>query len=100
MAVTSGSSFVVIAKGVTAPGTAEQVAEHFIPEGMEIKIKARRKNRGDMFFAFTKADAEGTNRVELTRGEKDILRIDNTNRIWVDADFSTDRLEIVIQKRG
>jgi len=95
----SATSWSVVVVGVTAPGTAERVAAHVVPEGMEIGITARLSNTGVMYIADTQANAQTAGaRKKLEPGQATELRIDNTNRIWLDADNSSDRLEIVPQK--
>lgn len=95
----SATSWSVVVVGVSVPGTAEQVASHTVPEGMEIGITSRRSNSQTMFIGDSQTNAQTSgSRKELIPGQSTTLQIDNTNRIWVDAQNSSDRLEIVPQK--
>ena len=95
----SATSWSVIVVGVSAPGTAEQVASHVVPEGMEIGVTARRSNSGNCYIADSQTNAQtaGSRKV-LVPSQSTVLRLDNTNKIWMDADSANERIEIVVQK--
>ena len=99
MPVPSATSWSVVVVGVSSPGTAEQVTAHVVPEGMEIGVTARLTNTQLMFLgpSQTAAQTPGS-RKELQPGQSTSLRVWNTNLIWVDAENSSDRLELVPQK--
>lgn len=91
--------FFYIVEGIAVPGTAEQIAEHFIPDGYETVITARLSNTGDMYIADSQTNAQtAASRKTLSPGQSTTLHIDNTARIWADADNANDRLEIAVQK--
>ena len=95
----SATAWSVVVKGVTTPGTAVQIASNVVPDGMEIGITARLSNTGVMYIADTQTNAQTAgSRKNLEPGQSTTLRIWNTNLIWLDADNSSDRLEIVPQK--
>ena len=97
--VPSATSWSVVVVGVSAPGTAEQVASHVVPEGMEVGITARRSNSSTMYIGPSQTAAQTAgSRKELISGQSTTLRVWNTNQIWVDASNANDRLEIVPQK--
>jgi hypothetical protein len=95
----SATSWSVLVVGVAAPGTAERVASHVVPEGMAIVVTARLNNSQVMYIAESQTNAQtATARKRLEPGQSTTLYLDNTNKIWVDADSANDRLEIVPQK--
>ena len=99
MARFSANSGTILNVTISSPGTAEQLAQHFIPEGLPIRLKANIDNTGNMYWGFSQSDAEGSNRESLVAGESsDPLYIDSSDRIWVDADSASDTLEVVIIK--
>lgn len=95
----NANEFFILVVGVTTPGTAEQVTAYQVPDGLPVTVTARRSNTGTMYIADSQANAQATgNRKALIPGQSLELFIDNTNRIWRDADNSTDRLEITVQQ--
>lgn len=95
----NANEFFYIVKGVSSAGTAEQVAAYQIPDGLEVNITARRSNTQNMYVADSQTNAQtSANRKQLIPSQSTSLRIDNTNRIWVDADNTSDRLEITVQQ--
>jgi len=95
----SATSWSVIVKGVAAPGTAEQFASHSVPEGMEIVLTARRSNSQNCYIADTQTNAQtaGSRKI-LVPSQSTSVRLDNLNKIWMDADSANDRVEAVVQK--
>lgn len=98
--VVNVANSVIIRKLITSPGTAEQMAEHAIPDGMEVIVTARPTNTGNMYVAFTAAAAESSSgaREVFGFGRSAGYRIDNLNRLFVDADNGTDVLEFRVPK--
>lgn len=95
----NANEFFYVVKGVSAPGTAEQVATHQIPDGLTVTVTARRTNTQRMYLGDTKARAEASStRKSLEPGQSTELRIDSTSRIWIDSDNSSDRCEITVQQ--
>ena len=93
----NANEFFFVVVGVAVPGTAEQVTGYQIPDGLPVTITARRSNTGSMYLGDTQARAQtASTRKVLIPGQSLDLRIDNTNRIWVDADDANDRLEFTV----
>ena len=86
---------------IAVPGTAEQLASHFIPDGLSVVIKADIENDGNIYWGYTQAGAQGTARETLVSGQDSApLYIDDLSRIWMDAENATDTAEINIMKAG
>ena len=95
----NANSFAVVVKSVSSPGTAEQMDAYIIPDGLSVWVTARQLNNAQMYIAFSQANAQtDTARKELVPGQSFELCIDNTTRIWFDADDATDQLEFCIMK--
>lgn len=97
--IPNATSGVILNKQVASPGTAEQLASHAVPDGMEIIVTARHPtNTGSMYLGFSQATAQSGPREVFARGRSASYRIWNTNLLWVDADNANDVLEVRIQK--
>ena len=95
----NATSFLYLVAGVTTPGTAEQLTAYVIPDGLEVIVTARVANADAMYLANTQTNAQtAANRKRLEPGQSTTLRIDNTNKIWIDAESAADRLEITVQR--
>ena len=94
----NANAFLYLVKGITVPGTAEQVDAYAIPDGLDVTLTARRSNSQNIYLGDTAANAIGTNRKVLVPGASTVLSIDDTNRLWFDADSAADRLEITVQR--
>ena len=94
----NATSFLYAVFGITVAGTAEQLTSYFIPDGLEFVVTARRSNTQNIYLANTAANATGTNRKVLVPGQSTSLRIDDSNKIWFDADNTVDRLELTVQR--
>lgn len=83
---------------VSAPGTAQQFPNTAIKDGYKTVFKARFANSGNFYIADTAANAQSTtgNRKVLEAGESITIEIDNLNRLFRDADNSTDILEVTL----
>lgn len=96
----NANSYEYVVKGVAVPGTAEQVEANYVLDGNEVNITARRVNTGSMYLGFSQTEAQtASTRKVLIPGQSTGLKIDNTDKIWVDADNANDRLEISVPKR-
>lgn len=91
------STFQTLAVSITAPGTAERVSAFYVPEGSVISVTARRSNTGNMYIAETQAKAQSGARKVLIPGQSREYRLNNTARLWVDADSASDVLEVSIE---
>ena len=100
MTVINANKFLIVVVGIAVPGTAEQVAEHFIPDGYgPVTVKARLANSGTMYFADSQTNAQtSANRKALEAGESTTFNIDKTSLLWFDADNTSDRAEISVHK--
>ena len=95
----NAQSFGYLVVGVSVPGTAEQIVQRFIPDGLEVVITARVGNGDKMYVADSQANAQTTStRKVLEPGQSTNLRINDTSKIWIDAESASDRLEITIQR--
>ena len=95
----NATSFLFLVKGITAAGTPEQLTQYFIPADMEVVIVARRSNTQNVYLADTSANALGTNRKVLVPSQSTPMQVDDTSKIWFDADNTSDRIEITVQRR-
>lgn len=93
----SGITFQTIAKTVAAPGTAERVTAVYVRDGQVVSVTARRSNTQNMYVAETQAKAQSGARKVFIPGQSRDYYLDNTARLWVDADNATDVLEIAIE---
>ena len=94
----NANSFTILNVGITAPGTAEQVAQHYVPDGIAVIVTARITNTDNMYVAMSQAAAQSGAREVFARGRSAEFWIDDTSRLWVDADNTGNRLEIRIPK--
>lgn len=98
MADQNANTFLILVKSVSSPGTAEQLTQYRIQDGYSVWVTARLRNTQNMYVAFTQANAQSdTARKELQPGQSFELRIDDTSRIWYDAQSSSDQLEFTVQ---
>lgn len=95
----NATSFLFLVKGIASPGTPEQLTQYFIPSDMEVVVVARRANTQNMYLADSSANALGTNRKIIVPGQSTTMQVDQTDKIWFDADNTSDRLEVTIQRR-
>ena len=92
-------SFAYLVLGVSIAGTAEQVATRYIADGLEVVITARVGNSDKMYVADSQANAQSTStRKVLEPGQSTTLRINDTSKLWINAESTSDRLEITIQR--
>ena len=94
----NANSFQFLNVTVSTPGTAQALAGHTIPEGLEVVLTARRSNTQNLYVAETAAKAQSGARKVLVPGQSFAMRIDRTDRIYYDADNSNDVLEVTLQK--
>lgn len=95
----NGTSYLVLNKQVASPGTAEQLADHNVPDGMEVTVTARHPaNTQNMYVSYSQAAAQSGAREVFARGRSGAFRVSNTNLLWVDADNGNDVLEVRIQQ--
>lgn len=93
----SSRTFQTFTFSVTSPGTAERLTAYYVPEGSIVSITSRRSNSQNFYLAETAAKAQSGARKVMVPGQSREYRIDNTSRIFVDADSASDVLEISIE---
>ena len=98
MAQANANLLVVLAQTVTSPGTAVQLASHPVIDGLDVVVTARVTNTGSMYVGTSAANAQSGPREVFGFGRSASYKIDNTSRLFVDADVSSDVLEVRIPK--
>lgn len=94
----NANTFIILVKSIPSPGTAVQLTQYRIQDGYSVWVTARLRNTQNMYVAFTQVDAQSdTARKELQPGQSFELRVDDTSRIWYDAQASADQLEFTVQ---
>lgn len=89
----------VITIQISSPGTAEQVTELTVPDGFQVLCRARAANDGNYYVGRTQAETQDTaTRSVLEPGEHITLQVDSTDAIWVDADYATDYMEVIVEQ--
>lgn len=95
----SSAASVVLNKTVASPGTAEQLPAHVVPEGLAVVVTARASNTGKMYVGLTQAAAQSGARHVFEFGRSKEFFVDDSSRLWVDSDNSSDVLEVFIPKK-
>lgn len=93
----SGNTFQTLNVTIASPGTAARLSAYYIPDGFDVVVTARRDNSGNMYIAETQAKAQSGARKIMTPGQSRTYHVDNTARLWIDADNSTDVLEVDLE---
>ncbi len=97
MALESKSKFTVEEAAVAAAGTPVQLSDIPAAESAEIVIKARRSNLGAIKIGESSAQALA-GKFMLEPGEAVKLRISNANKIFIDAEVSDDKVELIVEQ--
>jgi len=85
-------------KTVAAAGTAEKLSAQAIPDGFELVIKALNSNTAVVHVATSKADAEtDADAYQLQPSEFVVLKVDNQDKIWVDANVNGEGVTFVVE---
>lgn len=95
----NATSFLFLVKGITSAGTPEQIDQYYINADLEVLIVARRSNTQNIYLANSSANALGTNRKVLVPSQSTTMQIDDLSKIWFDADNTSDRFEVTVQRR-
>ena len=96
----NATSFLYFSLAITSAGTPEQLTQYFIPADLEVVLTSRRSNSGNFYLANSSANALLTaSRKVLIPGQSTTLQVDDTNKVWFDADNTADRLEVTVQRR-
>lgn len=69
---------------VAAPGTAEQLPDQRLPNSVGVVITALPDNAGNVYVG--NGDVDSTNGDVLTADTSISLTVDNTNKVFIDAD--------------
>ena len=84
---------------VTASGTPEQLTAYPVPDGIDVVVKAKSGNTGNITVGGTSAQAlnTGTSFFTLTPGQALTYQVQNTDDIWIDAGTSGDGVEVTLE---
>jgi len=87
-------------KVVTAAGTAEQLDDVTVPDGCQLTVIAKPGNSGTIYLGDSEADCEDSaKRFDgLAAGLAASLKVDNANRVWVDAATSADGVSYMVEQ--
>lgn len=97
MAVESRPAFAVGEATVAAAGTPVQLPAINIGQSCELVVKAKKSNQGAIKIGQSSADALA-GKFLLEPNEAVKLRIDNANKIWIDAEVSGDKASIIVEQ--
>lgn len=97
MAIESKSKFAVSEATVVSAGTAVQLPDISVGEACELVVKAKRTNRGAIKVGESAAQAQ-TGKFTMEPGEAVKLRIGNANKVYIDAEVSGDKVEIIVEQ--
>lgn len=97
MALESRSKFTVEEASVAAAGTPVQLADIQAAESAELVVKASRSNLGAIKIGESSAQAQA-GKFTLEPGEAIKLRISNANKIYIDAEVSGDKAELIVEQ--
>ena len=97
MALESKSKFTVEEATVATAGTPVQLSNIQAAESAELVVKARRSNLGVIKIGESAAQAQ-VGKFNLEPGEAVKLRISNANKIYIDAEVSGDKVELIVEQ--
>jgi len=97
MAVESKSKFSVNEATVAAAGTAVQLPDISVGEACELIVKAKRTNSGIIKVGESEVQAQA-GKFTLEPGEAVKLRISNAGKVYIDAEISGDKVEIIVEQ--
>ncbi len=97
MSLESKSKFTVEEAIVATAGTPVQLSDIPAAESAEIVIKAKRSNLGLIKIGESSAQAQA-GKFNLEPGEAVKLRISNANKIYIDAEMSGDKVELIVEQ--
>jgi len=97
MALESKSKFTVAEATVATAGTPVQLSDIQAAESAELVIKAKRSNFGAIKIGESSAQALA-GKFTLEPGEAVKLRISNANKIYIDAETSGDKVELIVEQ--
>lgn len=97
MAVESRPAFVVNEATVATAGTAVQLPNIDVGEACELVIKSKRSNKGAIKIGESAAQAQA-GKFMMEPGESVKLRISNANKVYVDAEVSGDKVELIVEQ--
>lgn len=97
MAVESRPAFAVGEATVAVAGTPVQLPDIKVGQGCDLVIKAKRNNLGTIKVGQSSSEALA-GKFLLEPNEAVKLRIDNANKIWIDAEVSGDKIGIIAEQ--
>ena len=83
---------------VTTAGTGVNFASQVIPDGYEVKIKAKSTNTDKVYIGSSEAIAEGKEALgaeSLSPKDSITLKISNLNLLWIDSEVSGEGVTIL-----
>ena len=87
--------FQFLNKSVSSAGTAERLDAFYLRDGFTVHLVNPIGNDGNFYLGSTKALAEAKQKT-VEPGQSVPMKISNTALIWVDADNTTDELEVYV----
>jgi len=99
-ALTNRLSLTTGQKDISAAGTAEQLPDVSIPNGIRVIIMAKPGNTGYIYLGSSKDNAESAiNRFDrLGAGDSVALLISNLNLIWADASVNGEGISYIVEQ--
>lgn len=97
--VANRAAFATGQQDVASAGTAEQVASDVaVPDGFAVVVKGKSSNTGDIMVGNSQANAEDSTVAFLLSADQSLsLKVDNVNRIWIDAENDGEGVEYVVE---
>ena len=86
-------------KTVAIAGTAEQLPSNDIPSGFDLVVKALAGNTTPVHVADSKVEAQvDATAFQLSAGESTLLKVKNTDNIWLDANTNGEGVAFIVEK--
>lgn len=84
---------------VVSAGTAVQLPNVVVPEGLELVVRAKPGNTDDIYTGKSKAEASrAASKITMSPGEAIKLKVVNANLVYVDAAVSGEGVEYFVEK--
>lgn len=86
-------------KDVTEAGSAEQLPDVRIPNGINLIVRAKPRNTDSIYLGNSKTNASrAVTRIELSAGEAAKLKIKNANLVYTDSVVSGEGVEYFVEQ--
>jgi len=100
-ALQNPDSFVAFTRVIPVAGTAVQLPYFPVPYDMELVVKSNPGNAGNIFVGRNQADTQNLNtRYTLIQNEAVGLKVDRTDRVWVDAAVAGDWVMCIVEQKA